>query len=76
MARLTQKTKPTQIAFSKSNYVLFVVSAAVLVIGYLALAQGPVDGFLSLSLAPVLLVIGYCVLIPVAIMYSSKSEKK
>ncbi|MDA0745124.1 MAG: hypothetical protein O2954_01295 [bacterium] len=39
-----------------------------ILLGYLCLAQPPVDGFLLLSLAPVLLVIGYCVLIPLALL--------
>jgi hypothetical protein len=43
------------------------------VIGYLCLAQGPHDGFLSLTLAPLLLVIGYCVVIPWGIMARDKS---
>lgn len=72
--RSTRRTAP-QIAFSKSNYMLFCVSAVVLVLGYWALSQEPVDGFLTLTLAPILLVIGYCVLIPAAIMFSDKDGK-
>lgn len=64
------------IPYSKRNYQLFAVAILILFIGYWALAQKPVDGFLTLSLAPILLVIGYCVLIPLAILYSAKSKSK
>ncbi len=62
------------VSFTKVNYWLFGASALVLLIGYLTLRQPPVDGFLSLTLAPVLLVIGYCILIPVAILYAGKGD--
>jgi len=63
-----------QMAFTKTNYQLFGLSAVVLLIGYWALSQPPVDGFLSLTLAPILLVVGYCVLIPTAIMFRPKQK--
>lgn len=62
------------VPFSKLNYWLFAAAAVVLALGYWALAQPPVDGFLTLTLAPILLVIGYCVLIPLAIMINEKRE--
>ena len=36
--------------------------------------QPPVDGFLSLTLAPILLVIGYVFLIPMALLMKSQKE--
>lgn len=46
-----------------ANLVLFGVALAVIILGYVVLAQG------SITLAPILLVLGYCVLVPVAIVY-------
>ena len=43
--------------------------------GYLALVQKPWDGFLPLMVAPVLLVLGYCVLVPLGILYRRKGEQ-
>ncbi len=62
--------------FSKINYLLFGIALAILVAGYWALAQPPVDGFLTLTVAPILLVISYCVLIPLAIIWSSTNKPK
>jgi fucose permease len=50
--------------FSKKKFYLLGQALALLVVGYFLLAQGPVDSFLSKSVAPVILVVVYCVLIP------------
>ncbi|NIR47789.1 hypothetical protein GWN42_20640 [candidate division KSB1 bacterium] len=70
------RVKKTGLPHTKRNYQLFGLAILVLLVGYWALAQPPVDGFLTLTLAPILLVIGYCVLIPVAILYSGKTKEK
>ena len=59
--------------YSKRNWRLFGLGIGVIALGYVFLSRPPVDGFLSLTLAPLLLVIGYCVLIPMALL---KGEKK
>jgi hypothetical protein len=48
--------------FGKTNYILFGVALLVLLVGYLLLWKG------SITAAPILLVVGYCVLIPIAII--------
>ena len=68
--RQSRNAGSSRIAFTKRNYQLFGLAILVLLIGYWALAQAPVNGFLTLTLAPILLVIGYCVLIPFAIIYT------
>ncbi len=49
-------------AFSQKNLLLFVVALAVIVIGHIALGMG------SITFAPVCLVAGYCILVPLAII--------
>ena len=51
---------------------LFGLAIALLVLGYVLLGQGPVDNPLSKTIAPIILVAVYCVLIPYAIMAKSK----
>ncbi len=46
-----------------------------IIIGYFFLAQGPADSFLSLSVAPVFLVVGYCILIPLSILYRDRGRE-
>lgn len=47
--------------FTTLNWALLGVAGVVIVVGYLSLAAG------STALAPVLLVLGYCVLVPLGI---------
>jgi ABC-type Fe3+ transport system permease subunit len=58
--------------FSSKNLKLFGISLALLAVGYVLLGQGPVDNPLSKTVAPIILVAVYCVLIPYAIMAKSK----
>ena len=54
--------------FTRKNWSLAIAGLAVIVLGYVFLRIPPAEGFFSLTLAPVLLVVGYCVLIPMAIL--------
>ncbi|MFC1544977.1 hypothetical protein ACFL4X_02300 [Gemmatimonadota bacterium] len=49
-------------AFSQKNLLLFLVALVVIVIGHVSLGMG------SITFAPVCLVAGYCVLVPLAII--------
>ncbi|MBU0519360.1 hypothetical protein KJ564_10540 [bacterium] len=58
--------------FNALNYRLFFGGILLIIIGYIMMMQGPHDSFLSLHLSPVLLVLGYCVIIPLAILLKPK----
>jgi hypothetical protein len=62
--------------FSNKNLTIFGISVVLLTIGYILLGQGPVDNPLSKTIAPILLVAVYCVLIPYAIMAKGKEQPK
>ena len=65
-----------QSIFTSLNIKLFAVSIVFLTVGFVLLGQGPVTNPLSMSVAPVLLVIVYLVLIPIAILARSKNTAK
>ena len=67
-------TRKESLPFTKTNYQILGAALAVIAAGYVALAQQPWDGFLPLVVAPILLVAGYCVLVPLGILYRSKKE--
>ena len=50
------------IPFTRKNYLIFGIAAAVILAGYIALSRG------SITLAPILLLAGYLVLIPWGIL--------
>ena len=59
-------------AFNKVNYLIFLVGILLIIAGYIIMATGSVDSFQSLTLAPILLFVGYVVVIPVALIYRPK----
>jgi hypothetical protein len=69
---------------STSNFLYFGIALAVIVIGYVLMATGITSepqkyldtwaNPMAIVVAPTLLVLAYCVIIPLAIMKRSKSE--
>jgi hypothetical protein len=80
MARVTakvaakRKSAPATLPFSKKNYQILGIGLLTIVLGYVALSQQPWDGAMALVVAPILLVLGYCVIIPFGILYREKKE--
>lgn len=56
--------------FGKRNYAWFGIALLTIIVGYIFLGSG------SITIAPILLVLGYCVLIPVAILLSPEKKVK
>jgi hypothetical protein len=75
--RITNKQKPMMEAlpFKKINYQILAIGVLCIVLGYIALAQEPWDGTMALVVAPILLVIGYCFLIPLGILFRKRSSE-
>ena len=61
--------------FGKMNYILLAVGLLVIGLGYVFLGIGPYDSVQSMSISPILLTIGYVVLVPYAIIYKGKEKK-
>ena len=61
---------------TKKNIFLIVVGILMLVIGFFCLAQGPAENPVSLTVAPIILVLAYIVVIPIGILWYSKNKKK
>ena len=54
--------------FGKKNYLLFLVGVLIIVFGYIIMYLGSTYSFQSIVLAPIILIVGYCVIIPASIM--------
>ena len=61
-------------SFGKINYLLFGIGLLVITIGYLVMAAGETESFQSVKLAPIILILGYCVFIPAAILIKPKDK--
>jgi Flp pilus assembly protein TadB len=64
-----KKKEAGELPFGRKNYILFGIGILVIIAGFLTLWAG------DITISPVLLVIGYCVIIPVAILIRGKKEK-
>jgi len=65
---------PFTMYWTKMNYLFFGLGFIVLVLGYFLLSSNPWDGFTSLSLAPIMLLIAYIVIFPLAILFIKKKN--
>ena len=60
--------------FGKLNYLLFGISLLIILIGYIIMASGETESLQSVKIAPILLTIGYCILLPLSIIIQSKNN--
>ena len=81
MAKIKEKKKQPEIHFrfplTRSNFYIILLGIAMLVTGYILMAmpEDP-DAFLTRTLAPVLLVIAYLIIIPIGLFYREKKETR
>ncbi len=60
----------------KKNIILIALGVLLLVIGFICLATGPADNPVSLTVAPLIVVVAYLVVIPVGILWKGKGQDK
>jgi hypothetical protein len=75
---------PWRIPLGKTNYMILGAGIAVIILGYILMATGnapdPVnnagvwDNAMAVTIAPIVLVLGYCVIIPFGIFFRRKGE--
>ena len=63
-------------SFNKTNYFLLFSGVLFIILGYIVMAYGEVNSFQSLTLAPIILFIGYIILIPSALIYRGRIAEK
>jgi len=61
-------------SYSRVNYILFISGIIMIILGYIIMASGETNSFQSLSLSPVILLIGYLILIPASLLYKEKNN--
>ncbi|MBT3228924.1 MAG: DUF3098 domain-containing protein [Candidatus Marinimicrobia bacterium] len=62
----------SELPFTRINYFLFIAGLIVIILGYVLMGTGELNSVQALSVSPVVLLIGYLVIIPVAILYRKK----
>ncbi len=83
MAKQIQKDKSTKkakrdqsLSLESINYQIILAGVVTIVVGYFALSAKPWDNPIALNVAPILLVIGYCVVIPIGIIFRRKKTEE
>ena len=61
-------------SLSKINYILFGIGLTLIILGYILMGKGEVYSFQSLTLAPIMLFIGYIIVIPASLIYRDKNS--
>ncbi len=59
-------------AFTSKNYIIFAVGVLLIALGYIVMATGETTSTQSLTIAPIMLFLGYVVVIPFALIYRDK----
>jgi hypothetical protein len=60
-------------SFSNVNYLLFGLGLVLIILGYIVMGNGEVNSFQSLTIAPIMLFLGYIVFIPASLIYRDKN---
>ena len=55
--------------YNNTNYILFLIGLALIIVGYIIMSLGTVNSFQSLDLSPILLFTGYIIIIPISLIY-------
>ena len=77
MKEKTRKSRKGEgLSYGSRNYNIFAIGLLVIILGFVLMTKGPADSFLSLTLSPILLIIGYCIIIPLAILYRPKQKQQ
>jgi hypothetical protein len=76
----TRKTGPRAkkeitLPLGKTNFMIIILGIAVIIIGFIFMSENSVNGFLPTVISPILLVLGYCVIIPYGILKKPKKAK-
>ena len=63
------KKEGDSLGFVRINYILMGIGLIMIIIGYIFLASG------DITIAPILLVLGYCAVLPAAILITGRPKK-
>ncbi len=67
-------TSPFNNYWSKENYFILFAGITVVIIGFLLMTVGPWDNPVSLTLSPLVLLVAYIIIFPLAIFFKKKKN--
>lgn len=67
---------PFNMYWERTNYMLFGLGALLIILGFYFMGQGEWDSSSSLVISPILLFLGFVVVMPVSILYRKKNAEQ
>lgn len=67
-------TSPFNIYWEKNNYYILFAGIGIIILGFFLMSIGPWNSFTSLVISPIVLVLGYTIVIPASIFYHKKNN--
>lgn len=64
----------SELPFDNRNYFLFLAGLVVIILGFVLMGTGELNSTQSLTIAPLVLLIGYLVIIPISIMLKKRKK--
>lgn len=68
--------RPFQMPFEQKNIMIILGGIVIITLGYFLMSSDEVMGSMALNVSPIILLLGYLVVIPFGIMYGAKHAKK
>ncbi len=68
--------RPFQMPFESKNIMIILGGIVLITLGYFLMSSDEVMGSMALNVSPIILLLGYLVVIPFGIMYGSKGAKR
>ncbi len=68
--------RPFQMPFDQKNMTIIFAGIGVIIIGYLVMYFSPVMSAMALTVSPIILLLGYCVIVPIGIMSGVRGNRK
>ncbi len=76
-AKKTDNTpvRPFQMPFDAKNMRIIGLGVVVIILGYVVMAMSPTMSAMALTVSPILLLLGYCVIVPMGIMAGVRKKR-
>ncbi|MEI8135523.1 MAG: hypothetical protein WCH46_10710 [bacterium] len=74
-AKGASTVRPFNMPFESKNITFILIGIAIVTLGYVVMGMSETMGFMALNVSPIMLLLGYLVVIPMGIMYGAKRKK-
>lgn len=73
--KTASSVRPFNMPFESKNIMFILIGIGVVTLGYVIMGMSETMGFMALDVSPIVLLLGYLVVIPLGIMYGAHRKK-